>query len=120
MLIQRIGLPLALLAAFMLAGCSGGPEEIWTPDTLVEEQPLEPVKFEETVAAGRLQLTVTQKVRAKETPIERLSLQYEESYADFDWDDAGLVFFSILGGIVSVGLYFLFAFVIYNPDNEED
>jgi hypothetical protein len=119
MLIQRIGLPLALFAALILAGCSGGPTEVWTADTLVEEQPLEPVKFEENVAAGRLQLTVTQKVRARETPIERLTLLHEESYAEFDWDDAGLVFFSILGGIVSVGLYFLFAFVVYNPDDEK-
>lgn len=120
--LRRFGLPLALCAALILTlpGCGGGAEEMWTADTLVDEQPLEPVKFEESFAAGRLQLTITQKVRAKETPIERLTLVHNETYADFDWDEFGLVFFSILGGIISIGLTFVLAFVVYAPDDDED
>jgi hypothetical protein len=121
-MLQRIGLPLAMCAALVLVlpGCGGGAEEMWTSEMQVEEQALEPIRFEETVAAGRLQLTITQKVRAKETPIERLSLHHTETYSDFDWDGFGLVFFSILGGIASIGLYFVFAFVVFPGDDEEE
>jgi hypothetical protein len=120
--LQRIGLPLALCAALVLAlpGCGGGAEEHWISDTIVEQQALEPIKFDENVAAGRLQITITQKVRARETPVERLSLVHTETYSDFDWDGFGLVFFSILGGIASIGLYFVFAFVVFPGDDEED
>ena len=120
--LQRIGLPLALCAALVLVlpGCGGGAEELWSPGTQVEEVPLEPVAFNGTVAAGRLQLTITQKVRARETPIERLTLRHTESYSDFDWDGFGLVFFSILGGIASIGLYFIFAFAVFPEDDEND
>jgi hypothetical protein len=119
--LQRIGLPLALCAALVLVlpGCGGGAEELWAADTIVEEQALEPMKFSETVAAGRLQITITQKVHARETPIERLSLVHTETYSDFDWDGFGLVFFSILGGIASIGLYFVFAFAVF-PDNDDE
>jgi hypothetical protein len=119
-MLQRIGLPLALCAVLVLVlpGC-GGTEEMWTADTIVEEQALEPMKFSDSVAAGRLQITITQKVHARETPIERLSLVHTEAYSDFDWDGFGLVFFSILGGIASIGLYFVFAFAVF-PDNDDE
>ncbi|MCB9934221.1 MAG: hypothetical protein H6840_00885 [Planctomycetes bacterium] len=120
--LQKTGLPLALLAAFVLClpACSGGPEEIWQPETLVQEQPLEGAKFTETLAAGKLVLTATRKVRATETPVERLYLHHTETWSDFDWDSFGLVFWSVLGGIVSVGLYFLFAFVVFDTTKDEE
>jgi hypothetical protein len=116
-------LPLALLAALILTlpACSGGAEEIWQPEVLLEEQPLEDVRFRESLTAGKLTLTATRKVRATETPIERLYLHHTETWSDFDWDSFGLVFWSVLGGIISVGLYFLFAFVVFDTtDDDED
>jgi len=121
--LYKTGLPLALMAALILTlpACGGGPEEIWQPEVLVEEQPLEDVRFKETFTAGKMSLTATRRVRAKETPIERLHLHYTETWSDFDWDSFGLVFWSVLGGIVSVGLYFLFAFVVFDTtDDDED
>lgn len=120
--IRKVGLPLAFMASMILtlSGCGGGPERYWQPETLVEEEALEPVKYTETVNAGKLTLTVTQKTQVRETPIERQYLLFEESYADFDLDDAGLVFFSVLGGILSIGLYFLVAFVLIDEDDEQN
>jgi hypothetical protein len=119
--IRKIGMPLAMMAAMILTlpACGGGPEEYWQREQLVEEETLESVKYTETVSAGKLKLKVTQKTQVRETPVERKFLLYEETYADFDWDDAGLVFFSILGGIISVGLYFLVAFVVIDPSDDE-
>ncbi|MBZ0134923.1 MAG: hypothetical protein K8I27_00955 [Planctomycetes bacterium] len=118
----RIGLPFALYACAILTlpSCSS-VDEVWEPEALVEETHLGPMHFKETAAPGKLNLTVTQKTRTRETPMERLVLVHEETFADFDWDSFGLVFWSVLGGIASVGLYFLFAFVIFDTtDNEKD
>lgn len=117
----RIGLPLALYACAVLTLPScGGTEEIWEPEIVAEETPLGPMRFQETPAPGQVKLTVTQETRTLETPVERLTLLHEETYGDIDWDSFGLVFWSVLGGIASIGLYFLFAFVIFDEtDNEE-
>lgn len=120
--IRKIGLPLALCAAMILTlpACAGGPDEYWQREQLVEEEALEEVKYTESTRQGSLTLKVTQKTRVTETPGERKYLYFEDTYADFDWDDAGLVFFSILGGIISVGLYFLIAFVVIDTDDDKD
>ena len=78
------------------------------------------MRFQETPGPGKVKLTVTQETQTRETPIERLTLVHEESYADFDWDSFGLVFWSVVGGIASIGLYFLFAFVIFDPSDDEN
>ena len=117
----RIGLPLALYACAVLTlPACGGTQEVWQPETQVEETPLGPMKFQETPAPGRVKLTVTRETRTRETPAERLTLVHEETSADFDWDSFGLVFWSVLGGIASVGLYFLFAFVIFDSTDDDE
>ena len=119
-LLYRTGLPLAFCAAMILTlPACGGPQEVWQPDTLVEETPLEATHFSESVTAGKLTLTATRKVSSKETPIERLTLVYSDMWTDFDWDSFGLTFFSILGGILSIGLYFIVAYVIYDPNKND-
>jgi hypothetical protein len=120
-ILQKTGLPLALCAALILTlPACGGPEEIWEPETLIEETAVEPIRFSENVTAGKLTLTATQKVSARETPVERLTLVHTDQWTDFDWDTFGLTFFAILGGIVSIGLYFLVAFVVLDPNEDED
>lgn len=116
----RIGVPLALYACAVLTlpSCSS-VDEVWEPEPQVEVTRLEPMRFKETAAPGKVALTVTQKTRTRETPMERLVLVHEETFADFDWDSFGLVFWSVLGGIASVGLYFLFAFVIFDTTDDE-
>ena len=107
----NLGLLLSLCAALILTlpACSGSQMEQWDAEVLSEVQPLEPPKFKEEVTAGKLTLTATQKVRARETPIERLTILHEESYSDIDWDNVGLVVFSILGGIVSIAFWSMVA-----------
>lgn len=116
----RLGLPFALYACLVLTlpACSG-TEEIWEPQVEVEETPLGPMRFQETPGPGTVRLTATQETRTRETPVQRLIILHEETYADFDWDSFGLVFWSVLGGIATVGLYFLFAFVILDPPDED-
>jgi len=118
----NLGLLLSLCAALILTlpACSGSQMEQWDAEVLSEVQPLEPPKFKEEVTAGKLTLTATQKVRARETPIERLTILHEESYSDIDWDNVGLVVFSILGGIVSIGLYFVFGFVVFKKSDKNE
>ena len=120
--ILRIGMYPAFMAAMILTlpSCGSGPEEYWQQEQLVEEEVLEDVRYDETLSQGKLNLRVTQKTRVEETPVERKYLLFEESYSDFDWDQAGLVFFSILGGIISIGLYFLFAFYVFDETDEEN
>ena len=121
-LIYRTGLPLAFFAAMILTlpACSGGAEELWQTETIVEEKPLEAPRFRETFAAGKLTLTATQKVSARKTPVERLYMVYTDTWSDFDWDSFGLTFFAILGGVLSIGLYFLVAFVLVDPPTDEN
>ncbi|MCA8915912.1 MAG: hypothetical protein KDB90_10915 [Planctomycetes bacterium] len=120
-LLYKTGLPLAFCAALILTlpACSGGPEEIWQPEALVEETPVEAMHFNESVSSGKLTLTASQKVVARETPIERLTLLYTDSHIEFDWESFGFTFFAILGGIVSVGLYFVVAYVLYDPNKDD-
>lgn len=120
--LYSLGMVLAFCAAMLLTlpGCGSSQVEKWTPVTLVEDQPLEAPKFSESVSAGQLTLTATQKVRETKTPIERLSVLHEEVDFEFDWDHFGVVIFSILGGIASVGLYFLFGYVVVNKTKKND
>lgn len=120
--LRTLGMPLAFIAAMILTlpACGSGPEAYWQREQLVEEEATEPVRYTESVRNGKLNLKVTQETQVRETPVERKYLLFEETYADFNWDDAGLVFFSILGGIVSVGLYFLFAFLVIDPPDDEE
>jgi hypothetical protein len=99
----------------------GGTQEIWQAEVIVDETPLEPMRFRESAAQGSLTLTGTRKTHTRETPVERLTLLHSETYADFDWDSFGLVFWSVAGGLVTIGLYILFAFVIFDfhGDDEE-
>ena len=118
----KLGLTLALLAAVVLTlpACGISDSERWDAEVLVEEQPLEELKFAESFTAGKLTLTVTQKTRTRETPVERLTIVHEETYMEFDFDNFGLVFFSILGGVISVGLYFVFAFVVFDTTKDDE
>jgi photosystem II stability/assembly factor-like uncharacterized protein len=116
---NRPAIALALLACCVLcAGCSSGPTEIWQPEQRVQVEELEPAAYSETRTAGKLTLQVRQKVRVTETPSEHLLLYYEETYSEFDWDSFGLVFFSILGGVVTIGLTVVL--VIYGTQNATD
>ena len=118
----KLGLLLSFCAAMILTlpACAGSQTEQWNAEVLTEVQPLEPAKFKEDMTGGKLTLTMTQKVRAQETPVERLTILHEDSYSDIDWDNVGLVFFSVLGGLVSIGLYFLFGFVVFKKPNDEE
>jgi hypothetical protein len=120
-MLTRIGVIPALLACTILCGsCSGGPEEMWNPEVRVETEELAPAAYTEARTAGKLTLRLSQKVRITETPSERLHLLHTETYSVFDLDEFSLVFFSVLGAIVTVGLYVLFALYLYNPDDEEN
>jgi hypothetical protein len=111
---------LALYSALVLTlPACGGVEEIWVPETVVEEEPVEPVRSTETKAGAHTQLTLTRKVRARETAVERLHLRHTESSSDMSFDNFGLVFFSVLGGILTVGLYFAVAFLLVPADEDE-
>lgn len=120
--LTNLGLPLAFCAALILTlpACSSSEFKRWDPEVIVDEEPVDEAKFIETVTAGKLTLTATRTFRTRETPIERLTLVHEETYSDMDWDNFGLTFFAILGGIVSVGLYFIFAFVVFDETKENE
>lgn len=119
-LLYRTGLPLAFCAAMILTlpACAG-PEEVWKPDTLVENTPLEGPHFAESTTAGKLDLVATQKVKSRRTPVERKTLVYTDSWIDFDWDNFGVAVFSIVGGILSIGLYFVLGYFVYNKNKND-
>jgi hypothetical protein len=120
-MLTRVGIVPALFAcAILCASCSGGPDEIWNPEVRIEVEELAPPTYAETRTAGKLTLRLSQKVRVTETPSERLHLLHTETYSVFDLDEFSLIFFSVLGAIVTVGLYVLFALYLYNPDDEEN
>lgn len=99
-------LPIAL--GLVLAGCGGiSITEEWVPEVEVREEPAGQPRFVAATEGDRLVVTATQDITVVERPVERLTKHFEQTQAAFTWDEAGLVFFSILGAILSAGLYAL-------------
>lgn len=70
---------------------------------------------------GHLNVTVREQVQVTTTPSERLYVMHEDTEFAFDWDSFGLVFFGILGSVVSLGItVFLVFFAVDSNDDEND
>ncbi|MCC6463963.1 MAG: hypothetical protein IT463_01335 [Planctomycetes bacterium] len=101
-----LALPLAL--GLVLAGCGGiSITEEWVPEQEVREEPAAPPRYTAAMEGDRLVITATQDIAVIERPVERLTKHFEQTEVAFTWDEAGLVFFSVLGAIISGGLYAL-------------
>ena len=119
-MLTRLGVVPAILSCLVLCvGCGSGPQEEWTPEMRVDVESLSAPAYTETRTAGRLTLRISERVRITETPSERLHLLYTETYSTVDLDEFSLIFFSVLGAVVTVGLYILVAFYLYNPGDDE-
>lgn len=111
----------ALFACLLLcAGCGSSVKEIWQPEERVQIESLGGPAWAEERALGSVTLSLHEPARVTTTPSERLYLHHEEKYFSMGWDNFGLVFFGILGSVLSVGLYFLFAFAVFDTAEDEE
>ncbi|MHC4841881.1 MAG: hypothetical protein ACYTDT_13165 [Planctomycetota bacterium] len=93
---------LILLLGVTVTGCGISQTERWDPDFELEETPAAPEIVETSIESGRLSIGISQEVTVRKTPVERLTMMYEETYSEIDWDGVGGVVFAVLGGIIVV------------------
>ncbi len=111
----------ALLACGVLSiGCASSSTDIWQRQDRVEITPLAAPAYTEDRSLGHLHVTASEQVQVAVTPSERLYVKHEDTEFAFDWDSFGLVFFGILGSVVSLGLtVFLVFFAVDSNDDEK-
>lgn len=115
---RTLGMWLALLAMLSLPACGTSATERWVREPLAEEIPEGPRRYSTRVETGRLELTANQETLVRKGSVDRLYIDYEETYSDTTIEQVGLVIASVIGGIVSVGLYFLVWFVFVDEADE--
>ncbi|MBK8205490.1 MAG: hypothetical protein IPK87_01730 [Planctomycetes bacterium] len=118
----RLGVIPALLACSVLCvGCASSSTEIWQQQDRVDIKTLAAPTYSEDRRLGNLTVTVQEQVQVTTTPSERLYLMHENTEFAFDWDSFGLVFFGILGSVVSLGItVFLVFFAVDSNDDENE
>lgn len=120
-MLRNLSVTSALLSCVVLcAGCGTSTSQVWLAETHVEVAPLEEPQFRENREAGMLVLRSEQEAAVITTPSERLYLVHKQTYSTWEWDRAGLIFFSVLGAVVTIGLYVLYALYIYNPESDDE
>lgn len=116
--LRRLGIAGALVACLILCGC-GSTTEFWKPETAVEQTELAAPQTAVSRTSGWLEVRVTQQVREKWTPVERLQLLHEKVVSTIEWDDVGMVTLYVLGSVVLAALYlFLYAASWWEDDSE--
>lgn len=115
---QKFGIWLALVAMLLVAGCGTSETKRWVREPLIEEVAEGPRRYEARTETGRLEVTVTQRTLTREGAVDRLYIDFESTYADTTVEQVGFVIASILGGIISVGLYFLVWFLYVDKADE--
>lgn len=113
-------LPALMACLSLCGGCGLSTSQVWLAETRTEVAALDEPRFIESREAGMLTLRCEQEVEVSVTPSERLYLVHKQTYSTWDWDRAGLVFFTVVGAVVSIGLYVVFALYIYNPDSDDE
>ncbi|MDC1141578.1 hypothetical protein OAU50_00680 [Planctomycetota bacterium] len=95
-------LSLSILGLFT-TGCGVTQTERWDADVEVIETPSAPEIVESRVEGTHLHVSISQPVIVKKRPIERLTMLYEKTFSDVDWEGVGGVFLIGLGGAIIVG-----------------
>ncbi|MCC7508564.1 MAG: hypothetical protein IT464_04215 [Planctomycetes bacterium] len=116
----RLGVIPSLLACSVLCfGCASSSTEIWQQQDRVDIKTLAAPTYAEDRSLGHLQVTAREQVQVAVTPSERLYLLHEDTEFAFDWDEFGLVFFGILGSVVSLGITVFLAFYLVDSNDDE-
>lgn len=95
-------LVLLMVSGLVLTGCGVSQTERWDTDFEYEETPAAPEEVDVRAEGGELVVTISQEMHVKKAPVERLTIMYEETFSEIDWDEVGFTTFGILGGILIV------------------
>lgn len=114
---MRVLAVMLALCASLAAGCHS-TQESWHPEIQVEETSLGPPRCEGQTAGGNLRLRLFETVREVSTPVLRLYLTHEFLESTINWEDVGLGFLYVVGGVVVVTVYLGLWVLAYGSEGE--